>query len=225
MRALLRYYSVLLLRSQRWLPPVLLYAGLVAITLDGQSELGSQFGWNAAMLVPALAWLTRSLLATEPPAARACLAAAAGARRPQYAALAVPLAAGLLLVLLAAVGSVLVCRAPAGVPFGPVAATGLTTGVVCAVTGSALGAVCSPPVVRTTAGGAGVLLIGSVLLLVLSASPANSAVRDAFSSGSDDVRFPVVPLPAALLLAAACWWASARAADRVGAAATGREPG
>ena len=73
--ALLRYHAVLLLRSQRWLPPVLLYAGTVGISLDGQSQLGSQLGWNAAVSVPALAWLTRSQLTAEPPAARACLAA------------------------------------------------------------------------------------------------------------------------------------------------------
>lgn len=222
MRALLRYYSVLLLRSQRWFPPVLLYAGLVAISLDGQSQLGSQLGWNAAMLLPTLAWLTRSLLAAEPPAARACLAAATGARRPQYAALAVPLAAGLPLVLLATAGSLLACPAPQGVPLATVLGDGLAAGLVCSLTGSALGAASSPPLVRTTAGWAGALVIGSVLLLVLSFSPANAAVRDVFSSGRTDARFPVLPLLAALPLVVACWWASARAGGR---AATGREPG
>jgi hypothetical protein len=49
LRALLHYYGVLLLRSQRWLPPIMVYAALVAISMDGQSQLGSQFGWNAAM--------------------------------------------------------------------------------------------------------------------------------------------------------------------------------
>ncbi|WP_406110225.1 hypothetical protein OG698_45805 [Streptomyces sp. NBC_01003] len=224
MRALLRYQGALLLRSQRWLPPVLLYVGLVAISLDGQSQLGSQLGWNAAMLVPALAWLTRAQLVADPPAARACLAAAAGARRPQYAALAVPLAAGLLLVLLAAAGSVWACPAPPGVPLATVLGDGLAGGMVCSLTGSALGAVCGPPLVRTTAGGVGALVIGSVMLLVLSTSPANAAVRELLSSGRTGVRFPMLPLLAALPLVAACWWASAWAAGRAGAA-SGRESG
>ncbi|MFF7646009.1 hypothetical protein [Streptomyces canus] len=222
MTALLRYYGALLLRSQRWLPPVVLYVGLVAISLDGQSRLGSQLGWNAAVLVPALAWLTRSLLAAELPAARACLAAATGTRRPQYAALVIPLVLGLTLVIVAAAGSLLVCRTPQNV--GSVLGGGLATGLVCALTGSALGAVGSPPLVRTTAGAAGTLLIGSVLLLVVSASPANAAVRDAFSSDGTGSRFPLLPLLAVLPLVVASWWTSARAAGRVGAA-TGQEPG
>ncbi|MFK4104529.1 hypothetical protein ACI2L1_31525 [Streptomyces sp. NPDC019531] len=222
MSPLLRYYAALLLRSQRWLPPVLLYVGLVAISLDGQSLLGSQLGWNAAVLVPALAWLTRSLLAAEPPAARACLAAATGTRRPQYAALVVALCVGLSLVAVATAVSLPICRASENLP--SVLGNGLATGLVCALTGSALGAAGSPPLVRTTAGAAGGLVVGSVLLLVVSASPANAAVRDAFSSDGADPRFPLVPLLVALPLAAACWWASARAADRVGAA-TGQEGG
>lgn len=224
MRALLRYHAVLLLRSQRWLPPVLLYAALVAMSLDGQSHLGSQLGWNAAMLVPALAWLTRSLLAAEPPAARACLAAATGPGRPQYAALAVPLAAGPLVVLLAAAGSLLVCPVPSGVPVATVLGDGLAGGLVCTLAGSALGALCAPPLVRTTAGGVAALVMGSVMLLVLSASPANAAVRDVFSSDRTGSRFPLLPLVAVLPLVATCWWASARAAGRAGAAAD-RETG
>jgi hypothetical protein len=218
MRALLRYYSVLLLRSQRWLPPVLLYAGLVAISLDGQSQLGSQLGWNAAGLVPVLAWLTRALLAVEPPAARACLAAATGVRRPQYAALAVSLAVGLLLVLVTAACSLLACPAPPGRLLATVIGDGLAAGLVCSLTGSALGALCAPPLVRTTAGGAVALVIGSVMLLVFFASPANAAVRDVLPSGRTDARFPMLPLLAALPLVVACWWTSAWAASRVGAA-------
>lgn len=67
--------------------------------------------------------------------------------------------------------------------------------------------------------GVAALLVGSVLLLVLSASPANAAVRDVFSSDRTGSRFPLLPLVAVLPLVAACWWASARAAGRAGAAA------
>ncbi|MET8815666.1 hypothetical protein ABZW47_27160 [Streptomyces sp. NPDC004549] len=221
MKALLRYQTALLLRSQRWLPPVLLYLGLLAISLDSQSTLGSQLGWNAAALVPALAWLTRALPAAEPPAARACLAAAAGPRRPQYAALAVTFVVGLLLVLLASGAALLSCTVPRGMAGVTVLGDGLAVGLVCLLAGSALGAVCVPSLVRTTAGAAGALIIGSVLLLVFSGSPANAAVRAAYSSGS---HFPALPLLIALPLAVACWWVSAWAAGRTAATAD-REAG
>lgn len=102
---------------------------------------------------------------------------------------------------------------------------GLATGLVCALTGSALGAAGSPPLVRTTVGAAGTLVIGSVLLLVVSASPANAAVRDAFSSDGADGHFPLLPLLAVLPLVVAGWWTSARAAGRVGAGTGGQESG
>ncbi|MFJ6544108.1 hypothetical protein ACIQMP_26150 [Streptomyces sp. NPDC091385] len=221
MKALLQYQTALLLRSQRWLPPVLLYLGLLAISLDSQSTLGSQLGWNAAALVPALAWLTRALPAAEPPAARACLAAAAGPRRPQYAALAVTFAVGLLLVLLASGAALLTCKVPRGTAGVTVLGDGLAVGLVCLLAGSALGAVCVPSLVRTTAGAAGALIVGSVLLLVFSGSPANAAVRAAYSSGA---HFPALPLLIALPLAVVCWWVSAWAAGRTAATAD-REAG
>ncbi|MGV9425566.1 hypothetical protein ACWDO7_14940 [Streptomyces sp. NPDC003656] len=221
MKALLHYQTALLLRSQRWLPPVLFYLGLLAISLDSQSTLGSQLGWNAAALVPALAWLTRALPAAEPPAARACLAAAAGPRRPQYAALAVTFAVGLLLVLLASGAALLTCKVPRGTAGVTVLGDGLAVGLVCLLAGSALGAVCVPSLVRTTAGAAGALIVGSVLLLVFSGSPANAAVRAAYSSGS---HFPALPLLIALPLAVTCWWVSAWAAGRTAATAD-REAG
>jgi hypothetical protein len=211
MRALLRYQSALLFRSQRWLPPVLLYAGLVAVSLDGQASLGDQLGWNAAVAVPALAWLSRLLLAADPPAARACLAAAAGPRRPHYAALAVALLTGLLLILLADLAAVPVTPAPRTPGIGSVLLDGLATGAVCALTGSALGACCAPPLVRGTLAGVSALLTGSVVLLVLSTSPANAAVRDAYTE-SGGMHFPWLPLPGALALAVGCWWLAGRAA-------------
>lgn len=79
---LLRYQAALLVRSHRWVPPVLLYAVLVAIGGGGGGQpLSDGLDWSAAILVPAAAWLTRSMLTAEPAAARACVAAASGPRR------------------------------------------------------------------------------------------------------------------------------------------------
>ncbi|MFL5998640.1 MAG: hypothetical protein ACJ736_30845 [Streptomyces sp.] len=59
-----------------------------------------------------------------------------------------------------------------------------------------------------------------------SSPPANADVRDAFSSDGADGNFPLLPLLALLPLVVAGWWASARAAGRVGSGGgTGRESG
>jgi hypothetical protein len=77
--ALVRYQAALLLRSQRWVAPLLGYAALVAVSTSiGGQSLADGLDWSAAMLVPGVAWLTRSVLTAEPAAARACVAAAGG---------------------------------------------------------------------------------------------------------------------------------------------------
>lgn len=68
MTALLRYRTALLLRSYRWLPPLLLYAAFLAIGLTaGPQPLLDSLGWNAAALLPASAWLVRVCVTGEPP--------------------------------------------------------------------------------------------------------------------------------------------------------------
>ncbi|HSR86313.1 MAG TPA: hypothetical protein VLM11_19215 [Streptosporangiaceae bacterium] len=56
--------------------------------------LASGFDWSAALLVPVVALLTRSMLTAEPAAARACVAAARGPRRAQLATLITAVAGG-----------------------------------------------------------------------------------------------------------------------------------
>ncbi|MEU9706891.1 ABC transporter, partial [Streptomyces sp. NPDC047981] len=97
MTALLRYQTELLLRSQRWLAPLLLYAVLLAVGVrSGEPVLGA-LGYAAAVLLPVTAWLVRICLGQEPAAARNVVAAAAGRRRAHLAAIlaAVPCAAPL----------------------------------------------------------------------------------------------------------------------------------
>lgn len=84
MIALIRYQLAVLLRSHRWLAPVLGY--LVLVVSVGAADAGEQtlragLVWSAAMLVPVVAWLTRAALTAEPASARACAAAAAGRAR------------------------------------------------------------------------------------------------------------------------------------------------
>ena len=96
MIALLRYQTAILLRSHRWIFPFIAYGLLVAggnatgatspatsatLLATQSTQLAQGLAWSAAMLVPVVAFLTRSMLTAEPDAARACVAAAAGPAR------------------------------------------------------------------------------------------------------------------------------------------------
>jgi len=67
--ALLRYQTAILLRSHRWIFPLIAY-GLLVLTVaaEGSAPLAEGLDWNAAMLVPIVAFLTRSTLTAEPDA-------------------------------------------------------------------------------------------------------------------------------------------------------------
>ena len=76
--ALLRYQTAILLRSHRWIFPLIAYGLLIAVGAAGSSSLAETLDWSGAMLVPVVAFLTRAMLTAEPDAARACVCAAAG---------------------------------------------------------------------------------------------------------------------------------------------------
>lgn len=102
------------------------------------------------MLVPVVAWLTRSGLTAEPAAARACAAAAGGPHRAHLAALTASLAAGIVLALAGAGYELITYQPSAGglLTRAAVTAAGLVTAVICSCVGSAIAALCNPPVIR-----------------------------------------------------------------------------
>ena len=71
MTALLRYQTALLLRSNRWIFPLIAYGALIAVGAAASTPLAEGLDWSAAMLVPAVAFITRSMLVAEPDASRA----------------------------------------------------------------------------------------------------------------------------------------------------------
>jgi len=180
--ALTRYQIAILLRSHRWVGPLLLYSvSMVFAGLAGSANqpLGAGLDWSAAMAVPAAAWLTRSALTAEPAAARACAAAAGGPYRTHLAALTAALAGGLVLALCGAAYELATCKGPAGgaSTWASVMAAGLVTAAICVGVGSAAGALCNPPVIRK-AGTAVLATISAVIVaLVAGISPANAALR------------------------------------------------
>jgi hypothetical protein len=190
MTALAWYQLALLLRSQRWLPPLLLFAVLVGAGSVSGEPLSDGLGWSALSLVPAVGWLTRTTLTAEPAAARACVAAASGPRRAHVAALAVALLGGLLLTLPATGFELLTSQRPGHGAF-TVAAGGLAAAAVCAGVGSAIGALCSPPLVRRTAHGVLAMGIAVVTALAAGVSPASAAVRGTMSQAGHGFRLPL----------------------------------
>jgi len=223
-----RYQSAILLRSHRWILPVIAYAALVGAGSagGGASPLSGGLGWSAAMLVPVVAFLTRSMLTAEPDAARACVAAAAGPARAQLAALLTALGGGVVLAVAGAVIEVLTCdsvmRAPLATEGDKITATaahpqvllaGLATAAVCLLVATAVGALLNPPLLRHP--GLAILstLTAVIVALVSDVSPAGAALRHVAASPA--AQWPgTEPLVAALGLAAVAWTASALAAAR-----------
>jgi hypothetical protein len=216
MTAMLRYQVALLGRSHRWLPPVLLYAAVVVAGSFGGMPLADGLGWSSAALVPAVGWLTRSALTAEPAAARACVATAGGPRRAQLATLTAALAGGVLLGVLGAGYELAITKWPAGGPSAPapggLALAGVAAGVTCLLIGSAIGALCNPPLIRHR--GYAVMSTAAVAIAAIAASgsPANAAVRA--TSATAGQHPSLVPVLVAVVLAALAWAASVLVAAR-----------
>ncbi len=213
MIAMVRYEGALLGRSVRWLPPVLLFAGTVVAGSFGGMPLADGLGWSSAMLVPAVGWLTRVALTMEPGAARACASTAGGARRAQLATLVVALAGGVVLALLGA-GFELATTARPRHGLGALAVEGVVAGLTCLLIGSAIGALCNPPLIRHR--GYAMMSTAAVAIAAIAASgsPANAAIRATSAGHSGGVHLPVMAVAAAVVLAALAGAASLWTAPR-----------
>ncbi len=220
MIAVVRYQAGLLLRSHRWVGPLVVYGVFIWFASGagpGGQPLGASLSWSAGALVPIVAWLTRSMLTAEPSEARACAAAASGPRRAQLAALAAAVAGGVVLGLGGVASDLVTAQAPpgGGPGYARILAAGLATMVICVGVGSAVGALCNPPVVRAVAAGILATTGAVIAALVTSISPANAAIRDS-GAHPPAASCAGLPLIAALVLLAASWAISAILAARRG---------
>ncbi|WP_234540707.1 ABC transporter [Streptomyces shenzhenensis] len=210
MTALLRYQTALLLRSQRWLPPVILYAAFLGVGVQSGQPVLDSLGYTAAALLPVAAWLVRICVTGEPAAARACVTAARGPARSHLAALLTALAAAALLGTVATLIVTVISHHATNdhrLPVSPVRAgtAGLLATLACALLGSAVGALTNRPLLRSPGRAVPTMLLATLLAVVVGGSPAHAAVSG-LVSGSESGRIPVSPLPlaaAALLTAAA----------------------
>jgi hypothetical protein len=208
MTALLRYQAALLARSQRWLPPLVLYAAVLGVGVQGGGPVLDSLGFTAAALLPVAAWLVRICVTGEPAAAGRCVAAAAGPARAHLARLLVALGAS---TALGTVATVLVTwiSDPASsdhrtyVPPLPAGAAGLLAALACALLGTAVGALTTWPLLRSTGRAVPALLLAVLMALVVSGSPARAAVGGLVAgSRTGTVEAPLLPLAGAVLCAA-----------------------
>ncbi|MFI9002988.1 ABC transporter [Streptomyces sp. NPDC053541] len=209
MSALVRYQAALLLRSQRWLAPFLLYAAFVGVGVQAGEPVLGALGYAVAGLVPVAAWAVRICLNQEPPAARAVVAAAAGRARAHLAAVLAATGA----VLLVGAVTVLVLTAvadPRGVRPVTAAASGLLAAGVCVLTGGAVGTLTTRPLVPARGWSLTALLLGSLLALVTPGSPAAGAVSALVTAArTTTAPFPwlaaaTAPVLASVAVALAC---------------------
>ncbi|MET7698741.1 MULTISPECIES: ABC transporter [unclassified Streptomyces] len=209
MTALFRYQADLLLRSQRWLPPFILYAAFLAIGVQGGQPVLDSLGYAAAAVLPVAAWLVRICATNEPPAARSCVGAAAGPGRAHLACLLVALSASALIGT-ASTLVVTVISDPRStdhqtrLPVFEAGAAGLLAVLACALLGTAVGALTTWPLLNSPGRAIPAMLLAVLLGLVVTGSPAQAAITGLIT-GSQEGRVPVplLPLAAAALLAAA----------------------
>lgn len=232
MIALLRYQAAILVRSNRWIFPLIAYALLMLTGAAGGKppgppwlSLADGLDWSAAMLIPVVAFLTRSMLTAEPDASRACVAAATSPVRAQLAALVVALGGGVVLGVGGTCFEVLANPAVDGGSggfLGSVTATvthpetltaGLAMTAVCLLVGSAVGALCNPPLLRQPAAAMLATLAAAIFALASDISPAGAALRHASSGQSPHWPSAADALGAACLLILT-WSASVLAATR-----------
>jgi hypothetical protein len=210
MPALIRYYVALLLRSGRWLPATIFYAAIVSIGTQGSAKVGEALGYAGAGLVPSVAWLTRAALTAEPEAARHCVAGAVGPRRPHIAALAAAAIVGFVLAACGAAGML----AAVGTTHPASALTaGLLTMATCVVAGSAVGALCNPPILVRATWAIPIAGILAITVLVAAGSPVNAAIRG-ITPSDRGARLPLLPTVLVIAATAVCWTVSTYVAAR-----------
>ncbi|MCX4578212.1 ABC transporter [Streptomyces sp. NBC_01571] len=209
MTALLRYQTALLLRSQRWLPPFVLYAAFLGIGVQSGQPVLDSLGYTAAAVLPVAAWLVRVCATNEPPAVRGCTSAAAGPGRAHLACLLVALTTAVLIGAAATLVVTLISDPTSTdhqkrVPVLAAAGAGLLVALVCALLGTAVGALTTWPLLRTPGRAVPAMLLVVLLALVAPGSPARAALTDLISgSRTGTVPASLLPLTGAALLTAA----------------------
>ncbi|MBB5954196.1 hypothetical protein FHS29_000766 [Saccharothrix tamanrassetensis] len=145
MTALVRYLLADVLRTQRYLPPLLVFAAVLAMFNAGDAgPPPSAYAGSCAFLYPVATWLTIVIATAEDPVRRAVTVTTAGWGRTQAAVTVLSCAAVTVVALFAALVPVLTQSRP----YPPATvALGLASLVVCGLTGVGVGVLCARPVI------------------------------------------------------------------------------
>jgi hypothetical protein len=175
--ALVGYQLATLVRSQRWVGPLVAYLCFLAfLYASSAGPAVPAFGVSAYALLASSAWLTTATLGAENEVARQVTVATAGSRvRVQLAALLAAAAAGAALAVVA-VGWAMVADA-AYASGGKAVLGGLGLHMVYALAGTALGALLGRPMVSAPGQAALGILAVLMLALILPGSPVRAALR------------------------------------------------
>ncbi|GAA0210334.1 hypothetical protein GCM10010492_05160 [Saccharothrix mutabilis subsp. mutabilis] len=145
MTALVRYLLADVLRTQRWLPPLLLFGAVLAML--NSSDAGpplSAYAGTCVFVYPVAVWLTIVIATAEDPVRRTVTVATAGWGRVHAAVTVLSGLATLLVVILATLAPLL--TQPRSYPLS-VIAIGFAAMTVCGLTGVGVGVLCARPVV------------------------------------------------------------------------------
>ncbi|MFC4591784.1 hypothetical protein [Sphaerisporangium corydalis] len=161
------------LRSHRVIQPFVGLLGVMIILYSMRVPLGqelSSYADSAALLVPVFAWAARGLLDTEPDVQRLISSTAAG--RPGREVAAGLIAAAAVNIVLAALAlAIPLIIGFTAMPGAPVLLGGLVLQVFSLLTGTALGALASRPILRDPATSALTMLGAYAAILLVSLVP------------------------------------------------------
>ncbi|MEJ2856703.1 MULTISPECIES: hypothetical protein [unclassified Saccharothrix] len=145
MTALVRYLLADVLRTQRWLPPLLLFGAVLAML--NSSDAGpplSAYAGTCVFVYPVAVWLTIVIATAEDPVRRSVTVATAGWGRVHAA---VAVLSGLAVLVVAALATLVpLLTQPRPYPL-PVVLIGFVALLVCGLTGVGVGVLCARPVV------------------------------------------------------------------------------
>jgi hypothetical protein len=162
--ALVRYQFTVLLLSQRYLAPLLLFLGLVAVlTSSDNGPLTATYAAVAGAMLPCSVWLTMALIGLEDQPHRSIVVVSAG--RDLRVLLATIGTTAVWCVLVTGAGLMLPLMSGTHQPGLADLALGTTAQLTCAFTGIAIGLVCSRLVFRRQGYALGLAL--TLLLAVL----------------------------------------------------------
>jgi hypothetical protein len=203
--AVARYTAADVLRSQRYLLPLLAYAAVLGVLYGGDpGPAPGPWAASALVLYPMAAWLAVVVANSESPEQRPVTVAAAGGFAPVTAAtLLVALAGAFVMAAVPVLVPLVVVRYPYA---GPVVLVGAFAHVACATTGIAVGLLCARPLVRRIGWS---FCLGLTITVVTAVQPGlppvGTAVQAIVSGGPAPVAEALAGVALAAGAAVVCW--------------------